>query len=150
MEFDYPRYAARLDYNMPLQNRTASNSERAARERVRGSQISLEEAEVNALAEIRRTLRDVRYRAQAVRASEQSFELAKRQLEAEQQRFEADLTTTFEVLQFQQTLIEAASNRSAARAEYAKSLVALDRASGTLGEETDLMRQELAADASQN
>ncbi len=149
LEFDFPRYAARLDYNMPLQNRTASNAERAARERVRGSQITLEEAEVNALAEIRRTLRDVRYRAQAVRASEQSFELAKRQLEAEQQRFEADLTTTFEVLQFQQTLIEAASNRSAARAEYAKSLVAFDRARGTLGEETDILRQELAGDESQ-
>ncbi len=134
MDFSYPRYAARIDYNMPLQNRTASNSERAARERVRGSQVALEEAEINALAEIRRALRDVRYRAQAVRASEQSFALAKRQLEAEQQRFEADLTTTFEVLQFQQTLIEAASNRSAARAEYAKSLVALERASGTLGE----------------
>ena len=148
MEFDYPRYAARLDYNMPLQNRTASNSERAARERVRGSQISLEEAEVNALAEIRGALRDVRYRAQAVRASEQSFTLAKRQLEAEQQRFEADLTTTFEVLQFQQTLIEAASNRSAARAEYAKSLVALDRARGTLGEETAMLRREVAVDAS--
>lgn len=148
MEFDYPRYAARLDYNMPLQNRTASNSERAARERVRGSQITLEEAEVNALAEIRGALRDVRYRAQAVRASEQSFTLAKRQLEAEQQRFEADLTTTFEVLQFQQTLIEAASNRSAARAEYAKSLVALDRARGTLGEETAMLRREVAVDAS--
>jgi len=148
LEFDYPRYAARLDYNMPLQNRTASNSERAARERVRGSQISLEEAEVNALAEIRGALRDVRYRAQAVRASEQSFALAKRQLEAEQQRFEADLTTTFEVLQFQQTLIEAASNRSAARAEYAKSLVALDRARGTLGEETDMLRRQVGVDAS--
>jgi len=147
IEFDYPRYAARLDYNMPLQNRTASNSERAARERVRGSQISLEEAEVNALAEVRGALRDVRYRAQAVRASEQSFVLARRQLEAEQQRFEADLTTTFEVLQFQQTLIEAASNRSAARAEYAKSLVALDRARGTLGEETDMLRQEVGSDA---
>ena len=135
VDFSYPRYAARLTYNMPLQNRTASNSERAARERVRGSQVSLEEAEVSALAEIRRALRDVRFRAQAVRASEQSFTLAKRQLEAEQQRFEADLTTTFEVLQFQQTLIEAASNRSAARAEYAKSLVALERARGTIGED---------------
>ena len=103
---------------------------------------------MNALAEIRRALRDVRYRAQAVRASEQSFALAKRQLEAEQQRFEADLTTTFEVLQFQQTLIEAASNRSAARAEYAKSLVALDRARGTLGEETDMLRGEVPSDAS--
>lgn len=148
IEFDFPRYAARLDYNMPLQNRTASNSERAARERVRGSQITLEEAEVNALAEIRGALRDVRYRAQAVRASEQSFTLARRQLEAEQQRFEADLTTTFEVLQFQQTLIEAASNRSAARAEYAKSLVALDRARGTLGEETAMLQREVAVDAS--
>jgi len=147
VDFSFPRYAARLTYNMPLQNRTATGNERAARERVRGSQVALEEAEVGALAEIRRTLRDVRFRAQAVRAAEQSFVLAQRQLEAEQQRFEADLTTTFEVLQFQQTLIEAASNRSAARAEYAKSLVALERASGTLGEDGGDLRLRRGADA---
>lgn len=135
--FQFPRYAATISYNMPLQNRTASNNERAARERLRGSQVALEELEVTALADVRRAIREVRFRAAAVIAAEQSFALARRQLEAEQQRFEADLTTTFEVLQFQQTAIESASSRTMARAEYAKSLVGLQRAQGLIGEAVD-------------
>ncbi|MEM9799854.1 MAG: TolC family protein [Planctomycetota bacterium] len=135
--FRFPRYAATLVYNMPLQNRTASNAEYAARQRLRGTQVALEEAEVMALADVRQAIRDLRFRAEAVRAAEQSFALARRQLEAEQQRFEADLTTTFEVLQFQQTAIESAVSRTVARMEYAKSLVALRRAQGVLGEVPD-------------
>ncbi|MEM1449638.1 MAG: TolC family protein [Planctomycetota bacterium] len=136
-ELRFPTYSALLSYNMPLQNITASNAERATRERLRGSQVTLEQAEVTALADIRRAIRDVRFRAQAVRAAEQSFVLARRQLEAEQQRFEADLTTTFEVLQFQQTLIASASSRTRARVEYAKALVGLQRAQGLIGEAPD-------------
>lgn len=133
-EFRYPTYTIALNYNVPLQNRTATGAERAARERLRGSQVALEEAEIAALADVRRALREVEYRAAAVVAADQSLELARRQLEAEQKRFEADLTTTFEVLQFQQTLIEALSTRSRAGVEYAKALIGLQRAQGTVGE----------------
>lgn len=134
LEFRFPTYTVALSYNVPLQNRTASYAERSARERLRGSQVALEETEITALADVRRALREVKYRAQAVFAAEQSLELARSQLEAEQKRFEADLTTTFEVLQFQQTLIEALSTRSRAGVEYAKALVGLQRAQGVVGE----------------
>lgn len=133
-EFRFPTYTVALAYNMPLQNRTASGAERAARERLRGSRIGLEESEIVALADVRRALRDVAFRAQAVVAADQSLELARLQLDAEQRRFDADLSTTFEVLQFQQTLIETLSTRSRAGAEYAKSLVALELAQGIVGE----------------
>ena len=78
----------------------------------------------------------MKFRAQAVAAAEQGLTLARGQLEAEEKRFAADLTTTFEVLQFQQTLIEAASTRSRAGVEYAKALVGLKRAQGLVGEAT--------------
>ena len=136
-EFAFPTYSALISYNMPLQNTTASNAERASRERLRGSQVTLEQSEVTALGDVRRAIREVRFRAEAVRAAEQSFILARRQLEGEQKRFEADLTTTFEVLQFQQTLIEVAFSCTSARMEYAKSLVGLQRAQGLIGESVD-------------
>ncbi|QDV07377.1 outer membrane channel protein [Planctomycetes bacterium Poly30] len=134
LELQFPRYQAVLSYNMPLQNRTASNAERAARERLRGSQIALEEAEIMALGDVRRAIREVRFRAQAVLAANQSAVLARAQLEAEQKRLDADLSTTFQVLEFQQTLIAALSSKSRAAAEYAKSLIGLRRAQGTVGE----------------
>ena len=133
-EFRFPTYSAVINYNMPLQNRTAIGAERAARERLRGSQIALDQSEITALADVRMAIRDVAFRSQAVVAAQQSLELAQLQLDAEERRFEADLSTTFEVLQFQQTLIEAATSLSSAGAEYAKSLVALERAMGIVGE----------------
>lgn len=134
LEFRFPTYTVALNYNVPVQNRRATFAERAARERLRGSQVALEEAEITALADVRRALRDVNFRAQAVAAAAQSLTLARGQLDAEEKRFAADLTTTFEVLQFQQTLIEAASTRSRAGVEYAKALVGLKRAQGIVGE----------------
>ncbi|MEC8493440.1 MAG: TolC family protein [Planctomycetota bacterium] len=134
LEFRFPTYTVALNYNVPVQNRRATFAERAARERLRGSQVALEEAEITALADVRRALRDVNYRAEAVAAAAQSLRLARGQLDAEEKRFAADLTTTFEVLQFQQTLIEAASTRSRAGVEYAKALVGLKRAQGVVGE----------------
>ena len=133
-QFEFPTYTVALTYNVPLQNRTAGNAERSANERLKGSKIALREAEMTALADIRRALREVKFRSQAVLAAEQSLELARRQLEAEQKRFEADLTTTFEVLQFQQTWIEAQSTLSRATVEYAKSLIGLQLAEGVVGE----------------
>lgn len=134
--FGFPTYTVALTYNVPLQNRTAGNAERAATERLKGSKIALRESEMTALADIRRALREVKFRSQAVLAAEQSLELARRQLDAEQKRFEADLTTTFEVLQFQQTWIEAQSTLSRATVEYAKSLIGLKLAEGVVGERT--------------
>lgn len=134
VELQFPRYQAVLSYNMPLQNRTASNAERAARERLRGTQIALEEAEIMALSDVRRAIRDVRFSAQAVQAANQSAVLAQAQLDAEQKRLDADLSTTFQVLEFQQTLIEALSSKRRASANFATSLIGLRRAQGTVGE----------------
>lgn len=140
VDLAFPRYQAVLSYNMPLQNRTASNAEHAARERLRGSQIALEESEIMALSDVRRAIREVRFRAQAVQAAAQSAILARAQLEAEQKRLDADLSTTFQVLEFQQTLIEVLSSKSRAAAEYAKSLVGLSRAQGVVGEGSSIGR----------
>jgi len=140
-EFRFPSYSASLSYNMPLQNRTASGAEQAARATLRGLQVALQEMEIMALAEIRAALREVRFRSQAVVAAEQSLELAERQLDAERRRFNADLSTTFQVLEFQQTLIEARMTRIRARVEFAKARVALFRALGSLGERSELLPQ---------
>ena len=63
-------------------------------------------------------------------ATSTSLELARRQLEAENARFAQDLSTTFQVLEFQHSLIEAMSNERAARAGFVKALAELDNAQG--------------------
>jgi len=133
-QFDFPTWSVLVRYELPLGNQTAINAEHAARERVRSALVSHQERELEVLADVRRAVREVLYRAETVVASAQSFDLARRQLEAERARFDAELSTTFTVLEFEQSYIEAASNALRARAEYAKALSDLERAQGIAGE----------------
>jgi outer membrane protein TolC len=99
---------------------------------MRAAQLQLENLETQALSEVRQALRDVQYQIEAVRAAEQSLVLARRQLEAEQARYEADLSTNFQVLEFQQSLIEADASARTSRVNYVKALTALEQAQGLI------------------
>ncbi|MEZ6017467.1 MAG: TolC family protein [Planctomycetota bacterium] len=129
-QFDYPSWSVLLAYELPLGNRTGVNSEQAARERLHSALVAQQESELEILADVRRAVREVDYRATAVTASAESLDLARRQLDAERARFDAELSTTFRVLEFQQSWIEALSNARRARADFAKALSDLARAQG--------------------
>jgi outer membrane protein TolC len=130
--FQFPTYTAALSYNMPIGNKTADYAARRARAQMRAAQLQLENLETQALSEVRQALRDVQYQIEAVRAAEQSLVLARRQLEAEQARYEADLSTNFPVLEFQQSLIEADASARTSRVNYVKALTALEQAQGLI------------------
>jgi outer membrane protein TolC len=132
--FEFPTYSAMLSYNMPIGNKTADYAARRTSTQIRAAIIELDRSETIALADVRRALREVEYQAEAVRAAEKSLELARRQLEAEQTRYAADLSTNFQVLEFQQEQIVADANWRRARVNYAKALVALRNAQGLIDE----------------
>ena len=132
---EFVTLSATLDYNLPIGNVTADNAERSARAAIRAALLTYDQLEVAAVADVRGAVREVRYQAAAVDAAVQSYELAVRQLAAEQARYEADLSTLFQVLQFQQQLVEALSNERLARANFVKSRVALENSRGTLDEQ---------------
>ncbi len=99
--YDYPTYKAALVFNYALGNHTARNNERAAWATLRAARLAYDDLESRILAEVRDAVRQVRYQAEAVHAADKSLELAKRQLEVEQARYDNQLSTTFQVLQFQ-------------------------------------------------
>jgi len=130
--WDFPTNTASLEFRVPLRNRSANYAERAARAAVRQAHIALDRQELDILAEVREAVRDLRYRAEALLATEKSSMLAERQLKAERVRMDIGLSTTFQVLQFQETLATARSDEVAARAAFAKALVKLDHVEGGL------------------
>lgn len=132
---DYPRYAAVLSYNMPIGNRTAANAERAAEAEVRRAQLEYEREELNVTTSVRTALRNVLFAVEQVRAASTSLELARRQLAAEEARQAEGMSTTFQVLEFQQALIEAMSNERLTRAGFVKALAELQDAQGLLAGE---------------
>lgn len=136
--YDFPTYSASLSYSVPLRNRRAANNERAARASVRNAHLAYAELENQVVADLRNALRDVHYQARAVEAAAKSRQFAERQLEAEQVRYREGLSTTFQVLEFQQTLSAALSSEQAARANLAKARATLLHAEGRLGESLGL------------
>ena len=134
-EYRFPTYTAALVYNMPIGNRTAANAERAASARVRSALLAYDRIQLDVTAEVRAAVRNVLYAAEQVRATTTSLELAQRQLAAEEARFDNDLSTTFQVLEFQQQLIVAMSNERGARVGFAKALTQLESVQGLVGEE---------------
>ena len=135
--YDFPSYTAALTWSFPIFNRTADNAERAARAAVRLARLTYQRIEMGIVSEVRAAVRDLHYQAEAVQAAVKRVTLAKKQLEAEQSAYREGLSTTFQVLDFQQQLSQALSSEKAARAAYAKAVAALARAEGRLGEEPE-------------
>jgi outer membrane protein TolC len=97
--------------------------------------LSYDRAEVDLIAEVRDAVNDVDEQRESVLAAVKSRTLAERQLEAEETRQQVGLSTTFQVLQFQEDLAQSLSVEVAAKAAYAKALARLSFVEGRLGQE---------------
>lgn len=134
-QWEYPTYQAALNFSTPIGNHTALYAEKSARAGVRSARLGYEQVESSIVEEVRAAVRNTLYSIEAVRAAAASAELGRRQLAAEQARYREGLSTTFQVLQFQQQLAESLYSQTLARANLAKAFVALRRAQGVLDEE---------------
>jgi len=133
-DFEHMTYVAGLNINAPVQNRTAASAERAALLERRSAQLMLDQLHTQVVGEVRDAVRQLHYQSLAVRAAGESLRAADRQLAAEEARYENDLSTNFQVLEFQMQLVEAMNSEQTARVNFAKALFQLRAAQGTLGE----------------
>ncbi|MCE9594970.1 MAG: TolC family protein [Planctomycetes bacterium] len=128
--WEFPSNQAALSFSVPFFNRAGKNAERAARADLIRAHLEADRVELRITTEVRDAVRQVEYQAEAVRAAAKSLELARRQLEAEEARYREGLSTTFQVLEFQQKLAEALSSEKRARADAVKASAALTKAQG--------------------
>jgi outer membrane protein TolC len=128
--WDFPSSSATLNFSLPLWNRSARNAEHSARTSLRSAQLACDRLERDLLAEVRTAVNEVDRQRESVAASEKSRTLAQRQLEAEETRQQVGLSTTFQVLQFQEDLAQALSTEVSARVAHAKALARLSYAEG--------------------
>jgi HAE1 family hydrophobic/amphiphilic exporter-1 len=135
LAWDFPSSSAALTFSLPILNRTARHAENAARAAVRSARLAYDRNELDVLADVRSSVNSVAEQREAVAAASKSRTLAQRQLEAEEARQEVGLSTTFQVLQFQEDLAQALSTEVATKAAYAKALAKLLQAEGGLDQE---------------
>lgn len=132
LDWEAPTYSAQLTYDLPIGNIQARSAAQRADSVLRAAWMELERAQRDVVADVRRATRELSFRREALLAADQSLTLAQRQLEQEEARNREGLSTNYQVLEVQQSYVEALSNQRAARAEWAKAWVSLDQARGTL------------------
>jgi outer membrane protein len=128
----FPDASVGVQVSIPLGNR-AAKADVAVAQSVKRQTLSLRDKEAQRIAvEVRNAVTALQTASQRLDAARSSREAAEVQLQAEQDRFQAGLTTTFLVLTRQNDLAAARVTETSALAAYRRGLAELARARGTL------------------
>jgi len=129
---DVYNWSARVTYSVPIGNRAAKAGYARARISREQAQTDLDNAEQTVRVEVRRAARSVESGIKRVQAARKNVELQQKKLDAEEKKFDNGMSTSFEVLTFQNDLADAELSEIRARLDYIKALSALERSKGTL------------------
>jgi HAE1 family hydrophobic/amphiphilic exporter-1 len=128
-----------VTYSVPVGNRTAKADVAIAEIGRRQAQTVLAQTAQRIGADVRNALVGLETAAQRIEVAKASIEAAGIQLRAEQDRFDAGLTTNFFVLTRQNDLAQAELAEATAQADYRKAFAEYLRATGTLLAERNIV-----------
>lgn len=121
-----------LTLNIPLRNRQAQSVQVRSELEYRQAQMRLQQIENQVRIEVRNAQFSLQQNRSAVQAAQAAVRLARQSLDAEQKKLNLGASTSTLVLQNESGLATAQSNLVSAMANYEKSHVELDRATGLL------------------
>jgi outer membrane protein TolC len=121
-----------LRYTYTIRNRAAKANYAIAKLNTEKSDLGLRNTEQEIRVEVRRSVRNLESGLRRVEAAEKNVELQQKKLEAEQKKFDNGMSTSFEVLTFQNDLADAELSEIRAALDYVKSQTALEQSKGTL------------------
>ena len=128
----FPNWSIGLVYAYPFGNRAAKANAAIANINVERSHLGVEIAEQDVRVDVRTAARAVESGAKRVAAAHSNTILQQKTVDAELKKFENGMSTSFQVLEFQEDLTTALGTLNRALVDYRKSLTALERAKGTL------------------
>lgn len=144
--FDYLTYNFGINVEIPIMNR--SNKAQLAQLSIndRRFQTQLRNTQQSIMVEVRNAYENLATQRESLDAARVARELSEEQLDGENKRFEAGLSTNFEVLQYQRDLANAQVNELRAVIDYQLALAQLQAATFTIISDNDV---EIAQRASQ-
>ena len=110
-----------LNLNYPIGNRAAKSKLAAKRMEVAQLLLDIKDLEQNIVVEVREAHRQIETDIKRVQSAKIARKLAEEKLIAEDKKFEVGLSTSFNVLEFQEDLAEEQSNEIKALIDYNKS-----------------------------
>ena len=137
--FDFTNWGIFFDVTVPLRNRSndADLAMVAISERRLNSQIKNQQQMV--IVEVRNAYETIATRKKSLEAARAASRLAQEQLDGENKRFEAGLSTNFEVLRFQRDLSTNQVSELRAQVDYELAVTALQKAMYTIIDENDIL-----------
>lgn len=128
---DFRTFRFGVSFSFPLRNRGAEGQYGRAIAEERKITAQRKTLEQTIEAEVRNALQAVEIARQRVETTRASREAAQKQSESEQRRFDAGISTTYFVLERQNTLSEARGRELKAMTDYSKAVAELQRVMGT-------------------
>lgn len=124
---DFRLWQFGINLSYPLGNRAAKSRLAAKRLEVAQLLLDIKDLEKNIVVEVREAHRQIETDIKRVQATRVARKLAEEKLNAEDKKFEVGLSTSFNVLEFQEDLAEEQSNEIKAVIDYNKSLSRLNQ-----------------------
>lgn len=129
---DFQNYMVGLEFSFPLQNRQRRYAHHQAVSQRNQANELLQQQVDNVTFEVRNALRELRTARERIEITRSRVESEQANLDAERKRYDVGVSTSFEVLEFQEDLAAAQEAHIQAIVDYNKAAIALERARGTL------------------
>jgi outer membrane protein TolC len=129
-------------FSIPIPNTTARSRVGIRELDLRRARTNVLRAEQDIVKEVREAVRNLKSALEGIEAAERAVAANAEQLRAEKIRLEHGESTPFDVLQREEDLVTAESQRITALRVYHGSVTALDRAQGTLLEDRGIVLDE--------
>ena len=139
---DFASWTVGVFLNIPIGNNAAESTYISSRLAKEQESIRYENLRLNAEVIVRTAARAIITGKKRIEAAEVNVGLQRKKVEAEQKKFENGMSTSFQVLTFQDDLTTALGQQNRAMVDYRKSLTALELAKGTLDRYLNVKVQE--------
>jgi outer membrane protein len=125
--FAYPSWTVGVNVGLPIGQTAAKAGLAQIRVQQRQQALTLQDAELRVVEQVRSAARDVETSYRRVQALQRSREATERQLEAEERRFAVGLSTTFQLQSRQTQLFQAKFSEVQAMIAYQRALINFER-----------------------
>ena len=121
-----------LEFSMPLTNRSLKAREKVAKIELEREELELKRFEQNILVGLDNAIVNAKFNLQRIAAADKSLQLAQETLAAEEKKFKVGRSQVYFVLESQQDLAAAESQKVQVTSDYYKSLIDYEFAKGSL------------------
>lgn len=136
---DFYSWQVGISLEIPLGNRAAQNDYLRAKLEEEKARVSMKNMEEAIAVEIREALRELDTTLKMIDATKVTRTLAEKKLEAEEKKFNVGMSTSHDILIFQEELANALKNEKKSLIDHNNALIKLDKVTGVIVKNTGVV-----------